>query len=126
MCGIYNKPEAPASNNDHAAKGSTDEAFQQNNSSGRVYDGDQMNKWVMEEIIVDATHNSFLFGATNAQIRFRLRSDSNNRRENYSTDYSGFFMDDFTIIGMAVPCDVSNPPSNVAVSYTHLTLPTKA
>ncbi|AXT18520.1 T9SS C-terminal target domain-containing protein [Flavobacteriaceae bacterium AU392] len=115
LCGVYNKPEAPASNNDHADKASTNESFQQNNSSGRVYDGDQMNKWVMEEIVVDATHNSFLLNATNAQIRFRFRTDSNNRPENYSTDYSGFFIDDFTITGVSVPC-VTSVPTNVVAS----------
>uniref|UniRef100_UPI002604A818 M14 family metallopeptidase n=1 Tax=uncultured Psychroserpens sp. TaxID=255436 RepID=UPI002604A818 len=125
LCGIYNKPNATNfTTNEHGAKSSTSHSFQQNNnSSGRVYDGDRMDKWVMEEIIIDATTNSALFQAPNAQFRFRFRTDANNRFENYSANGEGFFIDDFKIIGLQIPCDNSVAPSNLAVT---LVTPTSA
>ena len=81
LCGIYNKPGAQSITTDeHGDKGTTSHSFQQNNSS-RVYDGDRMDKWVMEEIVIDATNNASLFQAPNAQFRFRFRTDGNNRFE---------------------------------------------
>ncbi|RKM86464.1 hypothetical protein D7030_01035, partial [Flavobacteriaceae bacterium AU392] len=126
LCGIYNKPEAPTTSNDsHGDKNNTSHAFQQNNSSGRIYDGDQMNKWVLEQIVIDPTHNNFLVGATNAQIRFRFRSDANNMPENYkltpgNTTYGGFFIDDFTISRIDIPC-VTSVPTNLIASTIGIT-----
>ncbi|WP_298761758.1 M14 family zinc carboxypeptidase, partial [uncultured Psychroserpens sp.] len=125
LCGIYNKPNATSfTTNEHGDKTSTSHSFQQNNnSSGRVYDGDRMDKWVMEEVVIDATNHASLFQAPNARFRFRFRTDSNNRFENYSANAEGFFFDDFKIIGLQVPCDNSVAPTNLAVT---LVTPTSA
>ncbi|MCF6278823.1 MAG: T9SS type A sorting domain-containing protein [Flavobacteriaceae bacterium] len=117
LCGKYNKPNSTNStNNSHGAKNGTSYSFQSNNSSGKVYDGDRMDKWVMEEVAINASDNSFLFNAPTAQFRFRFRSDANNRSENYSTTSEGFFIDDFKIISIQIACDDTNPPTSVAVS----------
>ncbi|RNC86523.1 MAG: hypothetical protein ED556_09575, partial [Winogradskyella sp.] len=115
LCGKYNKPNATSFTNEHAAKSATNESFQDNNnSSGQIYDGDQFDNWVMEEISISAVDNSALLNAPNARFRFRFRSDSNNRFENYSANAEGFFIDDFKIIGVNIPCDDTNPPSNLS------------
>ncbi|RZN79953.1 MAG: hypothetical protein EVB11_11980, partial [Winogradskyella sp.] len=115
LCGKYNKPNATSFTNEHAAKNGTSEAFQDNNNnSGQIYDGDQFDNWVMEEISISAADNSALLNAPNARFRFRFRSDSDNRFENYSANAEGFFIDDFKIIGVNIPCDNTNPPSNLS------------
>ncbi len=112
LTGKYTKPNATnGTNNSHGDKSGTSHSFQSNNSSGQVYDGDQMDKWVMEEIVIDPTNNSFLFGATTAYIQFRFRSDSNNKFENYSANAEGFFIDDFKIIKVNEHI-LSTPDSN--------------
>ena len=113
LCGKYTKPTSTSGTNGHDLKG-TSASFQSTNSSGRVYDGDQMDKWIMEEIVIDAANNSFLFGATNAQFRFRFRSDSGNVFENYSAKGDGFFIDDFKIIKAQIPC--SKPADIVTIA----------
>ncbi len=117
LCGKYNKPNSTTETNDsHNDKATTaSRTFQSNNSSGQLYDGDQMDKWVMEEIVIDASNNSFLLGATTAQFQFRFSSDANNRPENYSTTYDGFFIDDFKII--SIP-QLSDPPVAVCQNIT--------
>ena len=112
LCGKYNKPNSTKETNDaHGGKTTTaSQEFQSNNSSGQIYDGDQMDKWVMEEIVIDASNNSFLLGATNAQFRFIFRSDADNKPEKYSTTYDGFFIDDFKII--SVPLLSERPVAN--------------
>lgn len=116
LCGKYNKPAATSStNNSHSQKNSTSHTFQNTNSSGKVYDGDQMDKWVMEEIVIDASNNTFLLNATTASFRFIFKSDTNNKPESYSTTYDGFFIDDFKIMGITLPC-VIEIPSNVVTS----------
>lgn len=112
--GKYTKPESSANTNDHAQKGTTDEAFQGNNASGHVYDGDQMDNWVMEEVVIDASYNSSFFGASNVSFRFRMRSDSNDIYENYSANGEGFFIDDFKIISLQIPCETTVPTNVVA------------
>ena len=72
----------------------------------------------MEEIVIDASNNSFLNGATNAQFRFRFRSDSGNVSESYSTTSDGFFIDDFKIISIQVPCATTVPTGVSASSIT--------
>ena len=115
LCGNYTKPESSSSTNEHALKSASDESFQGNQSSGQVYDGDRFDNWVMEEILIDGTNNSFLNGATTAQFRFNFRSDSENESENYSTTSDGFFFDDFKIISVQVPCE-TNIPTSIAIS----------
>ena len=116
VTGKYNKPSASSSTTDgHGNKSGSSHSFQQNNSSGIVYDGDQMDKWVMEEIVVNASNNSFLHNASNVQFRFRFQSDSNNRFENYTASAEGFFIDDFKILYIQIPCDNSVPPAGLMV-----------
>ena len=116
--GNYTKPESSSSTNDHNAKGASDEAFQGNNTSGHIYDGDRMDKWVMEEIVIDASNNASIFGASNVRFRFRMRSDSENEFENYSANGEGFFIDDFKIIGLQIPCATDVPTSLAATTIT--------
>ncbi|WP_188375410.1 M14 family zinc carboxypeptidase, partial [Winogradskyella haliclonae] len=116
LCGKYTKPNSTSDTNGHREKTSSG-SFQASNSDGLLYDGDRMDKWVMEEIVIDATNNSFLLGAGSAQFRFRFRSDNNNRFENYSAIGEGFYFDDFKIINTKpIPCDASNSPTNLTVS----------
>jgi hypothetical protein len=107
--GKYTKPSSTASTNDHANKPNANEPFQGNNSSGHLYDGDRMDKWVMEEIVIDATNNPSIFGSPNVSFRFRMESDSNNNFENYSANGEGFFIDDFKVIGLTIPCVTTTP-----------------
>ncbi|WP_369993796.1 M14 family zinc carboxypeptidase [Winogradskyella sp.] len=116
--GKYTKPESSSSTNDHNAKGTSDEAFQGNNASGHVYDGDRMDKWVMEEIVLDDSNNSSVFGSSTVQFRFRMRTDSGNVFENYSANGEGFFIDDFKIIGLQIPCETSVPTNLASNSIT--------
>jgi len=103
--GLYNKPSAKASTNGHGGKTATNEAFQQNGTL--VYDGDQMDKWVREEVIIDPLNNSFLVGASNARFRFLFRTDGTNLTDNYTTSFDGFFFDDFTILKIVEPPTLS-------------------
>ncbi|MFT7351898.1 MAG: hypothetical protein ACI9XR_001660 [Flavobacterium sp.] len=97
LCGSYTKSFAPTETTGHASK--TTDNFQQTNALGSaLYDGDQMSKWVMEEIVIDATNNNFLVGATAPKFRFVLRTDSSNRADSYTTSFDGFYFDDFKVI----------------------------
>jgi hypothetical protein len=99
LCGSYTKPFAPTENTGHATKSGASNAFQQNFAAGgAVYDGDQMDKWKMEEIVIDANNNSFLVDATTPGFRFVLRTDANNRADKYLTTFDGFYFDDFKVI----------------------------
>ena len=123
--GLYDKPAATSNTNDsHSGKNSTSWSFQSNKSKGRVYDGDEMDNWVLEEIVIDGTNNSFLKNATNAKFRFHFMSDANNKPENYSTTYNGFYIDDFKIIGIQIPCVTSVPTGLTAsnISATEATI----
>jgi len=116
ICSKYNKPESLTSTNDaHGGKNGS-YGFQSTNSSGRVYDGDTFDNWVMDEILIDGTNNSFLQNTTTAQFRFRFRSDADDVTENYTTTLDGFFIDDFKIISVQIPCDDSVAPSNIATT----------
>lgn len=103
--GLYNKPSAKFNTNGHAGKSSTNEQFQQNGTL--VYDGDQMDKWVMEEIVIDPTQNSFLYESPTARFRFLFRTDSTNLTDNYTTSFDGFFFDDFTVLKIVEPPTLS-------------------
>ncbi len=117
LCGKYNKPNSTLESNDsHGGKTSTSHSFQANNSSGQVYDGDRMDNWVMEEVAINSSDNSFLSTSSNVKFRFRFKTDANNKTENYSTTSEGFFIDDFKIITIQIPCDSTNPPSGITVS----------
>ena len=124
LCGKYTKPEATSSTTSHDNK-STGATFQ-SGSSGQVYDGDRMDNWVMEEFSINPTDNATLLqsDATNVQIRFNFRTDDSDVSENYSTTSDGYFIDDFKIISIQVPC-VTSVPTNIsssAVSDTEATI----
>lgn len=103
--GLYNKPSAKFATNGHANKTKPNEQFQQNGTL--VYDGDQMDKWVMEEIVIDPTQNSFLFGSSTARFRFLFRTDGTNLTDNYTTSFDGFFFDDFRVLKIVEPPTLS-------------------
>ncbi|MBU2526942.1 MAG: T9SS type A sorting domain-containing protein [Bacteroidetes bacterium] len=103
LFGNYTKPAAGIFVNDRHTntKSETSQAFQ--DLATHVYDGDQMNKWVMEEILIDPNHNAFLFDQPNVQFRFLFRSDSNNVASGATTSFDGFFFDDFKITKIDEP-----------------------
>src|SRR5690606_2894570 len=73
LCGKYTKPKATNATTSHDNKSSTYANFQ-NNSAGQVYDGDRMDNWVMEEIVIDDNYSSIL-NSNNVRIRFNFRTD---------------------------------------------------
>lgn len=99
--GSYNKPASSLETvTTHNNKTATSRGFQtaQGGTGSVLYDGDTMDKWVMEEIVIDSQNNSFLIGATNARFRFVLRTDEDNVTDTYSTTFDGFSFDDFRIV----------------------------
>jgi hypothetical protein len=114
LCGNYTKPNATSATTSHDNKSSTYANFQAN-SSGQVYDGDRLDNWVMEEIIIDNSYSSLL-NSSDAKIRFSFRTDGLNVNENYTTTNDGFFIDDFKIISIQIPCDNSVAPTNLTVN----------
>ncbi|MGC6430550.1 MAG: M14 family zinc carboxypeptidase [Jejuia sp.] len=118
LCGRYNKPAATSLTNFHLNKNSN--AFRQHQSTNGsiVYDGDSMDKWVMEEILINNDDNSALVGQNNIQFRFRLKSDTTNREDDLTTTFDGFIFDDFKIINFPVPCNASVPTNITAASIT--------
>ena len=113
LCGVYTKPNATSSTTSHDNKSSTYANFQAN-SSGQVYDGDRMDNWVMEEITINGDYASLL-NSNNVKIRFNFRTDALNVNESYTTTNDGFFIDDFKIISVQIPCQTT-VPTNVTVS----------
>lgn len=107
LCGKYTKPNATSNTTTHDNKGGSSNF--QANSMGQIYDGDRRDNWVMEEIAIDATNNSYLLGANNVKFRFRFRTDGSNVSENYTTTSDGFFIDDFKIISIQIPCQTDVP-----------------
>ncbi len=98
LCGNYTKPTSTTETNPHATKSSTNNFQNTAGAGGVLYDGNQMGKWVMEEIVIDASNNSFLVGATAARFRLYMRSDSSNNTDGYTTTFDGFYIDDFKVI----------------------------
>ncbi|WP_186826743.1 M14 family zinc carboxypeptidase, partial [Psychroserpens burtonensis] len=121
LCGNYTKPNATSTTTSHDNKSSTYANFQAN-SSGQIYDGDRLDNWVMEEIIIDDSYSNLL-NSNNVKIRFNFRTDALNVNENYTTTNDGFFIDDFKIISIQIPCDNSVAPTGLTVN---LITPTSA
>ncbi|SDS14311.1 Fibronectin type III domain-containing protein [Formosa sp. Hel1_31_208] len=113
LCGNYTKPNATSSTTGHDNKSGTYANFQAN-SSGQIYDGDRMDNWVMEEIVIDNTYASLL-SSNDVRIRFRFRTDALNVNENYTTTNDGFFIDDFKIISVQIPC-LTTTPTNIGIT----------
>jgi hypothetical protein len=114
--GNYTKPEATSATTSHDNKSSTYANFQAS-SQGQIYDGDRMDNWVMEEIVIDDNYLSLL-NSNNVKIRFNFRTDALNVSENYTTTSDGFFIDDFKIISVQIPCDNTNPPTGITADVT--------
>ena len=116
LSGKYTKPGSSRSTNRYSSSNSTNNgtgkstADQNNQPTGElIYDADTMDKWVLEEILIDATENSALFGNSNVQFRFVFDSDNSNRPDRYPTTFDGFIFDDFKIISIQIPCVTSVP-----------------
>lgn len=103
LVGNYTKPAAGIFVNDRhtTTKSEASQAFQ--DLAEQVYDGDRMNKWVMEEILIDQNTNAFLFNQPNVRFRFLFRTDSNNVASGATTSFDGFFFDDFKITRIDEP-----------------------
>jgi hypothetical protein len=115
LCGNYTKPTSTTETNPHATKSSTNNFQNTAGGGGVLYDGDQMGKWVMEEIVIDATNNSFLVGATAARFRLYMRSDSSNATDGYNTTFDGFYLDDFKVLKIL---DLSAAPIAICKDVT--------
>ena len=117
LCGKLTKPGAPNANNSYSGKGgvgSADNNFQPDGEP--LYDGDTQDKWNMEEIVIDASTNSFLFNQNTVYLRFGFNTDSSNREDSYyNVDFEGFTFDDFKIINIQLPC-VTSVPTGISVS----------
>ncbi|WP_372745508.1 M14 family zinc carboxypeptidase [Lutibacter sp.] len=123
LTGKYTKPGSSYSTNRYSSSNSTNTSTgksttdQNNQPTGEaLYDGNTLNKWVMEEIFIDETNNSFLHQSSTARFRFILDSDSTNRADGYPTTFNGFIFDDFKII--SVPCTIGVPTGLTATSIT--------
>ena len=124
LCGKLTKPGAPTINNsysgtpdgiDTTSKSATDNSNQ--NSIDFLYDGDTQDHWNMEEIVIDASSNISFFNEGTVFLRFRLDTDSNNRKDSYeNADFEGFTFDNFKVIEMSLPCDNSLAPTGLSVS----------
>jgi Zinc carboxypeptidase/Domain of unknown function (DUF5011)/GEVED domain/Secretion system C-terminal sorting domain/Fibronectin type III domain len=122
LSGKYTKPGANISTNrygstysSNTSTGKSDADRNNQATAGLIYDADTMDKWVMEEILIDATENSALFGASNARFRFVLDSDNSNRADGYPTTFDGFYFDDFSVTSIQIPC-VANVPTGITSS----------
>ncbi|NNC44869.1 MAG: T9SS type A sorting domain-containing protein [Winogradskyella sp.] len=111
--GKYTKPNATSATTSHDNKSGTYANFQAN-SAGQIYDGDRMDNWVMEEIVIDGNYAPLL-SSNNVKIRFNFRTDALNVNESYTTTNDGFFIDDFKIISLVIPCETT-VPTGLAVS----------
>jgi hypothetical protein len=116
LSGKYTKPEATSTTTNHDNKSSSYANFQAG-SSGNIYDGDRMDNWVMEEFVIDDSYSTLL-NSNNVKIRFRFRTDALNVNESYTTTNDGYFIDDFKIISLQIPCETTVPTNLAASSIT--------
>ncbi|PHR73259.1 MAG: hypothetical protein COA67_03600 [Lutibacter sp.] len=108
LCGKYTKPGSDIGGNRYSSSNSADggatktTADQNNQPTGEmVYEGHGMDKWVMEEIYINAVNNSQIYNQNNVEFRFVFDSDSNNRADGYDENFDpfdGFTFDDFKVI----------------------------
>jgi chitodextrinase len=117
LCGKLTKPGAPNANNTYSGKTTSDNNFQPDGEA--LYDGDTQDKWNMEEIVVDATNNSFLYDQNTVYLRFDFKTDSSNREDSYyNVDFEGFYFDDFQVITVDGPCVATVPIDLTASNIT--------
>lgn len=111
LCGKYTKVASGGPGNLHLNKGAADEAHQGNNGD-LIYDGDlvldpnttntnstadDVDKWVLEEVLLDNENNSGIAGSNNVLFRFKFDTDSSNREDGYDTNFEGFTFDNFQV-----------------------------
>lgn len=111
LCGKYTKAPSGEQGNFHLNKSATDQVHQENNGT-LIYDGDlildpnstntataadDVDKWVLEEILLDNFNNINIVGNSNVLFRFKFDTDSSNRRDGYDTFFEGFTFDNFQI-----------------------------
>ncbi len=125
LCGKYTKPGASilttsynSSSSSNTSQGKSTADRNNQPTGAALYEGNTMNKWVLEEVIIDDSNNSFLFEQNNVQFRFLFDSESNNRADGYSTTFDGFTFDEFRIIDIATPCVTSVPENVIASNIT--------
>ncbi|WP_418511510.1 M14 family zinc carboxypeptidase [Corallibacter sp.] len=117
LCGKLTKPGAPDANNTYSGKSSTNNDFQPDGEP--LYDGDTQGRWNMEEYVIDASNNSFLFEENTVYLRFEFRTDGSNRQDRYANmNFEGFTFDEFKIIGIQIPCETTVPTGLMATSIT--------
>lgn len=113
ICGKYTKVASGQQGNFHLNKSASDQVHQANNGS-ILYDGDlildpevvntaspanDVDKWVLEEFLIDATNNPGIVGNSDVRFRFRFDTDSSNRKDGYDTNFEGMTFDNFKIVG---------------------------
>ncbi len=113
LCGKYTKVASGEQGNLHLNKSTSDEVHQSVNGN-IVYDGDlildpnitnttstadDVDKWVLEEVLLDATVNPGIVGNSDVRLRFRFDTDSSNRKDGYDTNFEGFTFDNFKVVG---------------------------
>ena len=103
LCGKLTKPGAPNANNTYSGKSSANNNFQPDGE--KLYDGDTQDKWNMEEVVIDASNNSFLFNQSTVYLRFDFKTDGTNRQDSYvNVDFEGFTFDDFSYLHSSTMC----------------------
>lgn len=116
LCGKYTKVSSGEQGNFHLNKSASDQVHQENNST-LIYDGDlildpnatntptandDVDKWVLEEFLLDNFTNVNIIGNSNVLFRFRFDTDSSNRSDGYDTNFEGFTFDDFQITTLSI------------------------
>lgn len=95
LCGNYTKAGASDGNNTYSGKTGASNDFQPDGLP--LYDGDSQDKWVMEQVNINAQNNAFLLGANTVYLRFSFNSESSNNQDAYyNADFEGFTFDDFS------------------------------
>lgn len=115
LCGKYTKVPSGEQGNFHLQKGTNTSSaieFHQRNNGDLIYDGDlvldpnttntasatdDVDKWVLEEILLDQFNNETIIGNNNVIFRFRFDTDGTNLVDGYDTHFEGFTFDNFQI-----------------------------
>ncbi len=115
LSGKYTKPgatldttpynSASSSNNGGTTVGKSN-ADRDNQPDGQpIYEGYRLDKWVMEEVVIDNIENNALLQSNDLRLRFLIDSDNSNRTDGYTTTFDGFTFDDFTVTGVNLEND---------------------
>uniref|UniRef100_UPI002610DA90 M14 family zinc carboxypeptidase n=1 Tax=uncultured Dokdonia sp. TaxID=575653 RepID=UPI002610DA90 len=111
LCGKYTKVPSGEQGNFHLNKSGSDQVHQGNNGT-LIYDGDlvldpnvtntatatdDVDKWVLEEFLLDQFNNEGIVGNNSVIFRFRFDTDSTNRADGYDTNFEGFTFDNFQV-----------------------------